>query len=45
MNIVFRKELNGAEDPEHRRQELSDDYRETFASPYKAAELGYVSTP
>jgi propionyl-CoA carboxylase beta chain len=42
VSIVFRKELNGAEDPERRRQELSDDYRETFASPYKAAELGYV---
>ncbi len=42
VNIVFRKELNEAEDPEQRRKELSDDYRETFASPYKAAELGYI---
>jgi propionyl-CoA carboxylase beta chain len=42
VNIVFRKELQSAEDPEARRQELSDEYRETFASPYKAAELGYV---
>jgi len=42
VNIVFRKDLMEAEDPERRRQELSDDYRETFASPYKAAELGYV---
>ncbi|MCH8082782.1 MAG: acyl-CoA carboxylase subunit beta [Myxococcales bacterium] len=42
VNIVFRKELNDAEDPEQRRKELSDDYRETFASPYKAAELGYI---
>jgi propionyl-CoA carboxylase beta chain len=42
VNIVFRKDLAEAEDPEQRRQELSDDYRETFASPYKAAELGYV---
>jgi propionyl-CoA carboxylase beta chain len=42
VNIVFRKELERAEDPEHRRKELSDDYRETFASPYKAAELGYI---
>jgi propionyl-CoA carboxylase beta chain len=44
VSIVFRKELNGAEDPERRRQELSEDYRETFASPYKAAELGYIDT-
>jgi propionyl-CoA carboxylase beta chain len=42
VNIIFRKDLNGAEDPEQRRRELSDDYRETFASPYKAAELGYI---
>jgi propionyl-CoA carboxylase beta chain len=42
VNIVFRKELKQAEDPERRRRELSDEYRETFASPYKAAELGYI---
>jgi len=42
VNIVFRKDLAEAEDPEQRRRELIDDYRETFASPYKAAELGYV---
>jgi len=42
VNIVFRKALKDAEDPECRRQELSDEYRETFASPYKAAELGYI---
>jgi acetyl-CoA carboxylase carboxyltransferase component len=42
VNIIFRKDLNGAEDPDQRRRELSDDYRETFASPYKAAELGYI---
>jgi propionyl-CoA carboxylase beta chain len=42
VNIVFRKELQQADDPEARRTELSDDYRETFASPYKAAELGYI---
>ncbi len=42
VNIVFRKELQGHEDPEARRKELEADYRETFASPYKAAELGYI---
>jgi propionyl-CoA carboxylase beta chain len=40
--IVFRKELKEAADPEKTRQELVDDYRKTFASPYKAAELGYI---
>jgi propionyl-CoA carboxylase beta chain len=42
VSIVFRKELKDADDPESRRQELSDDYRETIASPYRAAELGYI---
>jgi propionyl-CoA carboxylase beta chain len=42
VNIVFRKELQGHEDPAERRKELETDYRETFASPYKAAELGYI---
>ena len=42
VNIIFRKELSNAADPEARRAELEADYRETFASPYKAAELGYI---
>ena len=42
MNIIFRRELKGAEDPDAKRAELVADYRETFANPYKAAELGYI---
>jgi Acetyl-CoA carboxylase, carboxyltransferase component (subunits alpha and beta) len=42
VNILFRKELAVAEDPETRRKELQDEYRNTFANPYRAAELGYV---
>ncbi len=42
VNIVFRNELKTAEDPEARRAELESDYRENFANPYKAAELGYI---
>jgi propionyl-CoA carboxylase beta chain len=42
VNIVFRKELADAADPAARRQELEAEYRENFANPYKAAELGYV---
>jgi propionyl-CoA carboxylase beta chain len=42
VNIVFRKELKAAEDPAERRKELEADYRENFANPYKAAELGYI---
>jgi propionyl-CoA carboxylase beta chain len=39
VNIVFRKELEsrGAS-----RDELVQKYRDTFANPYKAAELGYI---
>jgi propionyl-CoA carboxylase beta chain len=42
VNIIFRKELEAAEDSEARRAELIDDYRERFANPYVAAERGYV---
>jgi len=39
VNIVFRRELEkGAKT----RDELAQSYRDTFANPYKAAELGYV---
>ena len=42
VNIVFRKELAEADDPAARRVELEAEYRENFANPYKAAELGYI---
>jgi propionyl-CoA carboxylase beta chain len=42
VNIVFRDELRAAKDPAARRAELEADYREKFANPYKAAELGYI---
>jgi propionyl-CoA carboxylase beta chain len=42
VNIVFRNELQAAPDPDVRREELVADYRESFANPYKAAELGYI---
>jgi propionyl-CoA carboxylase beta chain len=42
VNIVFRKELQAASDPAAARKELEADYRENFANPYKAAELGYI---
>ena len=42
MNIVFRKELEEASNPDDRREELVADYREQFANPYVAAERGYV---
>jgi acetyl-CoA carboxylase carboxyltransferase component len=42
VNIVFRKELEVADDSDARRAELIADYRERFANPYTAAERGYV---
>ncbi len=41
-NIIFRREIQHAEDPDARRDELVEAYRERFASPYKAAELGFI---
>jgi propionyl-CoA carboxylase beta chain len=42
VNIIFRNEIKDANDPEVTRRKLVADYQEKFASPYKAAELGYV---
>jgi propionyl-CoA carboxylase beta chain len=42
VNIIFRRELAEADDPDARRAELIADYKERFANPYTAAERGYV---
>ena len=42
VNIVFRKELEEAADPGACRAELIAEYKERFATPYVAAERGYV---
>ncbi len=42
VEIIFRKEIAAAEDPEKRRQELIADYEKQFATPYIAAERGYI---
>src|SRR6201987_3961645 len=42
VNIVFRGELEEADDADARRAELIAEYREQFANPYVAAERGYV---
>ncbi len=41
-NIVFRKEIAEAEDPEAMRQQKIQEYREKFANPYVAASKGYI---
>jgi propionyl-CoA carboxylase beta chain len=40
--IIFKKEIQGADDPEKKRDELVSDYMEKFSNPYRAAELGYI---
>ncbi|OGL44200.1 MAG: methylmalonyl-CoA carboxyltransferase [Candidatus Schekmanbacteria bacterium RBG_16_38_10] len=42
VNIIFRKELAKAKNPEKRKEELVEEYRNKFANPYVAAELGYI---
>jgi acetyl-CoA carboxylase carboxyltransferase component len=42
VNIVYRSQLAESDDPVARRSELIDEYRDTFANPYLAAERGYV---
>jgi acetyl-CoA carboxylase carboxyltransferase component len=42
VNIIFRKEIETADDSDARRAELIEEYTERFANPYIAAERGYV---
>ena len=42
VNILFKSELDQAEDPEQRRKELIAEYTQKFASPYIAASRGYI---
>ena len=41
-NIIFRKEIAAADNPEEKRQELIENYKETLANPYVAASKGYL---
>jgi propionyl-CoA carboxylase beta chain len=40
--IIFRKEIQHAEDPEALLAEKEQEYRETFANPYRAAQRGFI---
>lgn len=42
VNIIFRKQIAESDDPEGTREKLVEEYRSNFASPFKAAELGYI---
>lgn len=40
--VVFKREISEADDPKARREELVQEYRDTFSSPYMAASHGLV---
>lgn len=42
INIIFRKEISEAKDPKQKHMELVAEYRQKFASPYIAAQKGYI---
>lgn len=40
--IIFKKEINAAEDPEAKLKEKEAEYAEKFANPYSATERGFI---
>ena len=42
VNVLYSDELDAADDPEARREQLIAEYREQFANPYVAADRGFV---
>ena len=44
VNILYRRELAAAADPEAQRAQRVAEYEDTLANPYIAAERGYVDT-
>jgi propionyl-CoA carboxylase beta chain len=42
VNILYRQELRDAKDPAALRAELIQEYEDTLANPYVAAERGYI---
>lgn len=42
VNIISRAQIMQAEDPDAERARLIEEYKEQFANPYRAADLGFV---
>lgn len=42
VNIIFKREIDKAEDKEGTRRRILEEYAAEFATPYKAAERGFV---
>jgi propionyl-CoA carboxylase beta chain len=44
VNIIFRDELSKSGDPEKKRSELVEQYKEQFANPWTVAALGFIDS-
>ncbi|MGB4309555.1 MAG: carboxyl transferase domain-containing protein, partial [Candidatus Cloacimonadaceae bacterium] len=42
VEVIFRKEARASDDPKQTLLDREEEYKETFANPYRAAERGYV---
>ncbi len=42
VEILYARELRGHDDPQARRAELEDEYKQEFLSPARAAQRGYI---
>ncbi|MBL8767825.1 MAG: methylmalonyl-CoA carboxyltransferase [Planctomycetes bacterium] len=42
VEIIYKREITKAKDPAAEQAKFESDYKDRFANPYKAAELGYV---
>src|SRR4051794_39513405 len=42
VNIIYRREIEQAQDPAAARAKFVEEYRAKFANPFKAAELGFI---
>jgi propionyl-CoA carboxylase beta chain len=42
VNIIYRRDIGSSPTPDERRQKLIEDYKAHFATPYIAAERGYI---
>ncbi len=41
-NILYRKQIDAADDPRAERERLTEEYRKKFLNPYAAAQAGYI---
>jgi acetyl-CoA carboxylase carboxyltransferase component len=42
VEIIFKKEISAAKNPEQALEDKINEYREKFANPFIAAERGYI---